>query len=170
MKNYKKDFERSDFEFKILEQKVRFHKEQLSIIRELSDRLKYIARQGKPVPVWDVEILTLNPAFVETSQGILPAVVYHEGLALSLCPHCERLHDKGFWIDTGTIVECNYLRPDEKNNFVAVQYNDLKSGKEDSAKKCLPFTDSEMLFSEDEDQRIKSVKNRNVSIKSFTDG
>lgn len=104
----------------VMERKIDFHKEQIKIIKEVTRRLSQLKAMPENVTG---EILLLEPAIIKTDAGEIPAIIYEGGKALTLCPYCERLHDKGFFPETGEQINCDYLK--ETNLFAAIQFDDL---------------------------------------------
>jgi len=107
-----------------LEMKKELHLKQVNEIELLQRRLNHLRESRTPfsiVRIDRLESLVTKPAFVETEEGILPVVVYHGGSALSLCPHCDKLHDVRA-VESGAVMTYAFL---QAGKYVALQYNAL---------------------------------------------
>lgn len=85
----------------------------------------------------------LDVGFVETNAGaVLPVIVYGGNKSMTLCPHCERLHDYHAAPINGTVLNCPYIL-EPGSRFVAMQYKDLETAKLEPGSRFDPKKDRE---------------------------
>lgn len=104
----------------LLESKKEDYLFKIKQIELLKKRLGFYFGGGLP----HYHLPAINPGYIATEDGdVLPIIIYGGNKAMTLCPHCERLHDYHTQPVSNTPLDCPYMM--NGSRFVALQYGDL---------------------------------------------